>query len=151
MDYPVARDTLGHDDTLLELLSANRKATAEFGLRNVSKSQLPLRQSFMAAAKAFKAIDAPTQGVIVPYGVEGKELINDLGAAFEVEKQFDLLRRAQQYTVNVFPHELAKLQNAGAIYPVQEGTAILHLDPRYYSPDFGLVTEPIGLMEVYSA
>lgn len=149
MDYPVARDALGHDDTLLNLLSANLKATREFGQRKPSKPQLPLRQSFMAAAKAFKAIDAPTQGVIVPYGVDGRELINDLGAAFEVEKQFDLLRRAQQYTVNVFPHELAKLQNAGAIYPIQEGTAILHLDRRYYSPDFGLVTEPVGLMEVY--
>jgi len=60
-----------------------------------------------------------------------------------------LLRRAQQYSVNVFPHELAKLQNAGAIFPVQKGTAILHLDPRYYSPDFGLVTEPVGLMETH--
>lgn len=149
MDYPAARDALGHDDTLLELLSGNRKATNEFGQRNPGKPQLPLRQSFMAAAKVFKAIDTPTQGVIVPYGAQGKELIHDLGAAFEVEKQFDLLRRAQQYTVNVFPHELAKLQNAHAIYPVQAGTAILHLDPRYYSPDFGLVTEPIGLMEVY--
>lgn len=151
MDYPLARISLGHDDTLLELLSGNRKATNEFGQRNPGKPQLPLRQSFMAAAKAFKAIDAPTQGVIVPYGAQGKELINDLGAAFEVEKQFDLLRRAQQYIVNVFPHELAKLQNAHAIYPVQAGTAILHLDPRYYSPDFGLVTEPTGLMEVYCA
>lgn len=149
MDYPVGRNALGHDDTLLELLSGNRKTTNEFGQRNPGKPQLPLRQSFMAAAKAFKAIDAPTQGVIVPYCAEGRELINDLGAAFEVEKQCNLLRRAQQYTVNVFPHELAKLQNAGAIFPVQEGTTILHLDPRYYSPDFGLVTEPIGLMEVY--
>ncbi len=151
MDYPVSRDALGHDDTLLDLLSANQTATREFGQRNPGKPQLPLRQSFMTAARAFKAIDAPTRGVIVPYGEHGKELINDLGAAFDVEKQFDLLRRAQQYTVNVFPHELAKLQNAGAIFPVQEGTAILHLDPRYYSPDFGLVTEPLGLMEVYSA
>jgi CRISPR-associated endonuclease/helicase Cas3 len=149
MDYPLGRSALGHDDSLLELLSGNRKTSAEFGKRNPGKPQLPLRQSFMAAAKAFKAIDAPTQAVIVPYDVEGKVLINDLGAAFEVEKQFALLRRAQQYSVNVFPHELAKLQNAGAIFPVQKGTAILHLDPRYYSPDFGLVTEPVGLMETH--
>ena len=151
MEYTVDEKNLGHRDTLLNLLSANEKATKEFGQRNPNKPQLPLRQSFMTAAKAFKAIDAPTQGVIVPYGEQGKELINDLGAAFEVEKQFELLHRAQQYTVNVFPHELAKLQNAGAIFPVQEGTAILHLDSRYYSPDFGLVTEPVGLMEVYCA
>lgn len=149
MDYPVSRDTLGHDDTLLNLLSANVNAAREFGQRNEG-SPPRLIQSFMAAAKVFKAIDAPTQGVIVPYGEQGKELINDLCAAFDVEKQFELLRRAQQYTVNVFPHELAKLQNANAIYPAQEGTAILHLDPRYYSPDFGLVTEPVSLMEAYA-
>lgn len=151
MEYIVEAKSLGHDDTLLNLLSDNKLAKSEFSRRNPGKPQLHLRQSFMTAAKAFKAIDAPTQGIIVPYGAEGKELINDLGAAFEVEKQIDLLRRAQQYTVNVFPHELAKLQNAHAIYPVQAGTTILHLDPRYYSPDFGLVTEPIGLMEVYCA
>ncbi len=149
MVYPVGRDTLGHDDSLLELLSGNRKASEAFGRRHAGKPQLPLRQSFMTAAKVFRAIDAPTRGVIVPYGDEGKAIIDDLGAAFEIERQFDLLRRAQQYTVNVFPHELAKLQSAGAIYPVQKGTAILHLDSRYYSPEFGLVTESIGLMETY--
>ncbi len=101
----------------------------------------------MAAAEAFKAIDAPTQGVIVPFCDAGRELIADLCAAFEPERQFDLLRRAQQYTVNVFSPELAKLQEARAVHPVQEGAGILHLDPRYYSFEFGLVTEPIMPME----
>jgi CRISPR-associated endonuclease/helicase Cas3 len=147
MSYPVSAETIGHDDTLLNLLSANSNATYEFGQRNPGKAQLHLRQSFKAAAQAFKAINAPTQGVIVPFCEPGRELVNDLCAAFEVEKKYELLRRAQQFTVNVFPHELAKLQDAGAVHPVQEGTQILHLDPRYYSFEFGLVTEPIGLME----
>lgn len=103
----------------------------------------------MTAAKAFKAIDAPTRGVIVPYSKAGRKLVNDLGAAYEVEKQYALLKRAQQYTVNVFPHILDKLQKVGAVYPIQEDTDILHLDPRYYSPEYGLVTEPVGTMETY--
>lgn len=147
MSYPVSAAILGHDDTLLNLLSSNSLASAEHGQRKGQMPNLYLRQSFMAAAKAFKAIDAPTQGVIVPFCEAGRELVNDLCAAFEVEKQYALLRRAQQYTVNVFPHQLAKLQEAGAVHPVQEGTGILHLDPRYYSFEFGLVTEPIGPME----
>jgi len=148
MSYPVSAETLGHDDTLLNLLSANSVACEEYGRRNDRMPKLYLRQSFMAAARAFKAIDAPTQGVIVPYCEAGRELINDLCAAFKVDTvQYELLRRAQQFTVNVFPHQLAKLQEAGAVHPVQEGTRILHLDPRYYSAEFGLVTEPIDIME----
>lgn len=147
MGFPVSAQTLGHDDSLLNLLSTNTVACQEYGRRIGHMPAIQLRQSFMAAAKAFKAIDAPTEGVIVPYG-EGRELINDLCAAFEVEQQYELLRRAQQFTVNVFSHELEKLKDAGAVHPVQDGTRILHLDPRYYSAEFGLVTEPVNSMEV---
>jgi CRISPR-associated endonuclease/helicase Cas3 len=106
-----------------------------------------LRQSFMAAAEAFKSIDAPTQGVIVPY-VEGKTLISELCAAFDVEKQFDLLKRAQQFTVNVFPQTMQRLQKENALNEVQEGTGILYLDSRYYDPEFGLSEKPVNLMEM---
>lgn len=148
MDYPVKAAEVGRRDTLLNMLSANTNATKAY-LDRKPGQLLHLRQSFMTAAKAFKAIDAPTRGVIVPYSKAGCELVNDLGAAFEVEKQYTLLKRAQQYTVNVFPHILEKLQKAGAVYPIQKDTDILHLDPRYYSPEYGLVTEPVGTMETY--
>jgi CRISPR-associated endonuclease/helicase Cas3 len=49
-----------------------------------------------------------------------------------------LLKRAQQFTVNVFPHVLNELQRTHAVHEVQEGTGILHLDERWYSNDFGL-------------
>lgn len=147
MDYPVSADAVGRTDTLLNMLSANENAAFDFGNRNPGQAQLHLRQSFMTAAKAFKAIDAPTRGIIIPYGKAGREIVNDLCAAFEVEKQYDLLKRAQQYTVNVFPNILSKLENASAIHPIQAGTQIFHLDPRYYSPEFGLLTEPAGKME----
>lgn len=149
MDYPVNAAAMGRDDTLLNMLSDNSNAKFDFSQSHPGQPQLHLRQSFMTAAKVFKAIDAPTRGVIVPYSKMGRELVNDLCAAFEVEKQYDLLKRAQQYTVNVFPHVLEKLEKAGAVHPIQDGTQILHLDPSYYSPDYGLVTEPAGTMETY--
>jgi CRISPR-associated endonuclease/helicase Cas3 len=149
MDYPVFAKLIGHDDTLLNLLSANPQAVTEHGKRKGQAPNIYLRQSFMAAAKAFKSIDAPTRGVIVPYGEAGKQLIADLCGAFEVEKQFDLLRKAQQYTVNVFPHILEKLLSVHALQPIQEGVDILYLDARYYSSEFGLSTEPVGNMETY--
>jgi CRISPR-associated endonuclease/helicase Cas3 len=151
MDYPVPAGRLGHDDTLLNLLSVNPNATEEFRRSNGESPNMYLRQSFMAAAKAFKSIDAPTRGVIVPYGEEGKALINELCAAFAIEKQFGLLRKAQQYTVNVFPHELQRLREAYAVHEVQDGTDILYLDARYYSDEFGLSLAPNGNMEVLYA
>ena len=109
---------------------------------------MPLRHAFMSAAKEFKAIDAPTRGVIVPYGKKGKKLVADLCAAFDVDKQLNLLRQAQQYTVNVFPNVFAALAAASAVHPIQEGVDILCLDSRFYSPEYGLVTEPVQPMEV---
>ena len=150
MSYSVPAKELGHDDDLLNLLSVNKQAVNEHTARHAAP-RLFFRQAFMTAGKAFKAIDAPTQGIIVPHGEDGKELINDLCTSFLVEKQFDLLRRAQQYTVNVFPHVLRKLKEAGALYEVKPDTRILCLNPRYYSPRFGLSTEPVSQMETLCA
>jgi hypothetical protein len=99
-----------------------------------------LRQSFMTAANAFAAIDAPTRGVIVQHGDEGKRLVGELAAARDISKQFDLLRACQQYSVNVFPHQLKQLEKEGAVHEVQSGTGILYVDQEYYSRNFGLST-----------
>ncbi|CAI07978.1 predicted CRISPR-associated helicase [Aromatoleum aromaticum EbN1] len=148
MDYPVAAKDLGYDDTLLNLLSSNSQALSEHHRKTGGVPDLLLQQSFMTAARAFKAIDAPTQGVIVPYGAGGRTLIADLHAAFDVQLEIDLLRTAQQYTVNVFPHVLRQLSEASAVREVKPGTRILCLDERYYSNEFGLATEPVSRMEV---
>lgn len=149
MSYPLARDVTGRDDDLLTLLGGNERAASDYA-QNHGRTPPPLRfrQSFMTAAKAFKAINAPTQGVIVPYTSEGKSLIAELCASFLPEKEFELLRRAQQYSVNVFEHQLEALSKEGAIREVREGAGILYLaDSRYYSDEFGLSDTPTGLME----
>lgn len=151
MGYPVSANTLGRDDTLLNLLSDNPLAVGDY---KRSKKQPParfLRQSFMSAARAFKAIDAPTRGVIVPHGEVGKALIADLCAAYMPDNEFELLRLAQQYSVNVLPYQLEALSRASAVHEIQDGTGILYLvDARYYSEEFGLSDNPEGLMEVLS-
>mgnify|MGYP005806152727 CR=1 FL=1 len=148
MEYKVSAASVGRDDTLLNLLSVNPQVKTEYERRNRKAPDIYLRQSFMAAGKAFQAIDAPTQGVIVQYEKEGQDLVAELCAAHEIEKQYALLRRAQQYTVNVFPHEFRKLDQQQALPEVQEGTGIRYLDQRYYSKDFGLSTEPVPKEEL---
>ncbi len=152
MDYPVSAQTVGRNDTLLNLLSSNSLAMDEYGRNYGTVPNIYLRQSFMSAARAFKVIDAPTRGIIVPYGEGGRDLVNDLCSAFAVEKQFELLRLAQQYTVNVFPQDLEKLQKAGAVHEIQKDVDILYLsDARYYDQTFGLSQTPEGTMEVLNA
>jgi CRISPR-associated endonuclease/helicase Cas3 len=150
MEYPVSAQTVGRDDTLLNLLSSNSLALGEY--RRNHQGAIPniyLRQSFMSAARAFKVIDAPTRGIIVPYEEAGRALINELCSAFNVEKQFKLLRRVQQYTVNIFPHVLDQLLKAGAVHEIQPDVDILYLsDSRYYNQAFGLSQTPDGTMEV---
>ena len=151
MDYPLSAKVIGHDDTLLNLLSANSVATTEHGVQTGQKPNIYLHQSFMSAARAFKAIDAPTRGVIVQYGEAGRAIVADLCAAYLPDKEFDLLRRAQQFTVNIFPNVLERLEKENAVKEIQEGTCILYLDYRYYSDEFGLSETPVRNMEVLNA
>ncbi len=140
MSYPV---DVGRDDSLLELLSTNGLSVGNYNSVNSKPLDIYFRQSFKAAADVFKTIDAPTQGIVVPYDKIGKEIIADLFSQFAVEKQFELLKRAQRYTVNVFPNDIKKLKDASAIREVPEIGILVLSDPRYYHPEFGLSTEVI--------
>ena len=148
MAYPI---TANRNDDLLNLLSSNSLVVDEFRRANKTMPAIDLRQSFMTAAKLFKSIDAPTQSVIVGYGDEGKELVGQLCAAFEVEKQYALIKKAQQYAVNLYPHEFEKLAEQKALRRVQEGTEIFYLDNRYYSGQFGVSMEQVGKEEFLDA
>ena len=151
MSYDVSAKDIGHDDSLLELLSLNSLSVSQHRKQQKTEPALFFRQAFMTAAREFKAIDAPTQGVIVPYGEAGKELVNDLLASYDISREVDLLRRAQQFTVNVFPNDWNKLkEQRGALKAVQD-TEIYCLDGRYYSDRFGLSTEPVSPMETLYA
>ncbi len=151
MAYPVAPPKFERTDTLLNALSQNGMALAEHERNFKNKPDLLLRQSFMSAAKAFRAIDSPAQGVIVPYGDEGAALIIELCRAYDPTKAFDLLRRAQQFSVNVFPHVLRRLQDANAVTEVQEGTGILYLNGQYYHEHTGLSEVPVNQQPTLTA
>lgn len=151
MGYDVAAKDIGHDDSLLELLSLNSLAVHQHRKQYKAEPALFFRQAFMTAAREFKAIDAPTQGVIVPYGTAGRNLVNDLLASYGISKEIDLLRRAQQFTVNVFPTDWTKLQGVRGALTALRDTEIYCLDARYYSDHFGLSTDPVSPMETLYA
>lgn len=151
MTYEISGKKCLRDDNLMNILSTNPLNTAGDS-RLVSKSRLCrgkiplLRQSFMYAGKVFQAIDAPTHAVIIEHD-EGKALIGELcslAKEFRVEEYYKALKRAQMFSVNVFPNIWRKLVDEGAVFETQKGEGIYYLSSDYYSEDFGLSTESIG-------
>lgn len=149
MIYPIFAkkgSEIGCDTDLLDLLSVNEKFVSTYGRTEGKGPQFNLRQAFRTAGSNFEVIDAPTQGIIVPYEDEGKRVINELASAFispecSLKKQSHLLRQAQQYSVNIFPGDLKKLLTNDCIYEVQKGSEIFYLDERHYDTTFGVSIE----------
>lgn len=139
MVYPTKVD--GLPTNLLELLAdngSNAYANNDNSQRIVRGEFPKLWQSFMSANKAFKAIDAPTKTVVVPYGDEGKELITDFcGVSYKDEHSYKLVKKAQAYSVNVFPYMFDKLAEAKALTAIGE-TGIVVLNERFYDEIMGL-------------
>lgn len=147
MAYNVGKDSpIGQDDNLFNLLSANTLSKEEYKRIKGVLPEIPFTQSFQAAAKAFRVIDNMTQGVVVPFG-EGEEIIKDLCGADDLEKQFDLIKKAQRYSVNLFPYEFKKMAGNNAIREVQKGAGIYYLDDQYYSEKFGWSDDPVNGMK----
>lgn len=154
MTYPLkagkGNPPLAQDTSILDLLTRN-PAGVESAKRKSSKEALtlPLMHAFSTAAQAFQVIDAPTRGIIVPYGEEGRKLIGDMAAAFTSDQcplaqQVPLLKKAQHFTVNVFPNMIEKLNKAQAIREIQPESQIYYLDERYYHADLGVTLEALS-------
>lgn len=102
----------------------------------------------MTAGKLFKAIDAPTKSLIVPFA-QGKELLAELCSVsqnFEAKRYYELVKALQKYSVNLFPNVWTKLIEQVAIYELHneqgDGVGIFYLDERFYSDEFGVSQEP---------
>lgn len=149
MVFPVGgRDVrdMSRNDDLLTLLSTNAGSVQIYVNDRKEAPKLHLRQSFMSAARAFKAIDSPTEGVIVPYKA-GELIIADLLTA-GFDDRGRLIKEAQRYSVNLFPYELNRLKEQGRLYEVWSGSGIYYLDEQYYSAEFGVSMEPVADMKL---
>lgn len=152
MAYKVKAKDFGRDDTLLSMLSTNRLSVKEARRTGQINPKRILNQAFKSAGDHFKVIDAPTQGIIVPYeGVgkiagEAKKLIGELAAVSDLKDERMLLKKAQRYSVNIFPWVRKKLVEANALYEVRPKSGIWVLDERFYSPDSGVCTEPVEIL-----
>ena len=107
-----------------------------------------LMQSFKSAGRIFQVIDAPTRSVIVPYG-KGKEYITTLCGAWDAKEMSEAKKKAQSYSVNVFPKVWNKLQEKKALHETIKGSGIYYLDECHYNNEFGLSLDKISEMTCY--
>lgn len=143
MCYPLGD---GSGRNLLSLLGDNRRGQGGNGGKNQMRERQGkeklLMQSFMEAGKAFKAIDAPTQSVIVPYG-DGANFIAELCRLDPNFPEFyKTLRQTQKCSVNVFPKVWEQLMRAKAIRQIQD-TGVFFLLDQHYDRSFGVVVDAV--------
>ncbi len=144
MSYLVdSRSPVGRNDNLFNLLSLNETSTAEHARITGSYPKTAFKQSFRTASLAFQVIDSDTQGVVVPYGTDGKQVIEGLRNATALDEQVRMTRKAQRYSVNLYRTELEKMLGLQAIHEVQAGSGIYYLDEAYYSNEIGWQGQPI--------
>lgn len=132
------------DHLNIAVFSMLRIAQRVFNIFNVAQHEreekgepvFVFMQAFRDAGQAFEVIDSYTESVLVPYA-EGKELIAAFDKRVGDKKLFyQDMRRAQQYMVNLFRHEMETLEAQGAVRQTESGVFALH-EP-YYRDDFGV-------------
>lgn len=138
--------------TNLLLASRNQHDSYYMEYKHSKNQPLPLfmTSSLRTAADNFQVIDSPTTSVIAPYGEKGKDLIARLNGDETIEDLSKRLREAQQYSVNLFRHELDALTQNGGLVALLDGK-VLALKESAYSEKFGLNVEndsELG-MEIY--
>lgn len=89
-----------------------------------------LRQSFRTASEEFRVIDSDTVGILVPYG-EGSKIITQLCSDNTLRDEILLLRKAQAYSVNVYPDMYNRLSREGMLFEVGTSGAIALKDGGY--------------------
>lgn len=136
MQYPVSKRNSGlpTDVTLFDLLSLNRTGVMAYENRFGRRSGYPFCQAFASSGDQFSVIDQDTVSVIVPYG-RGREIIEDLAKNSDLPATSELLKEAQQFSVNLFKNEVQSLDNG--IYSIGD-TSVLALADMYYSSEFGV-------------
>ncbi|MDD5018668.1 MAG: helicase-related protein, partial [Eubacteriales bacterium] len=128
-----------YDTTLYELLSSNANITRNSLRRgHITKdTNLTLRQSFKLASGVFKSIDTQSRGILTPYR-EGAQIIAELASCTDPGKISKLLKKAQPYTINIYPYQFNRLYDEHKIFEAQEGLDIYYLADPYYDDTIGL-------------
>lgn len=145
MDYIMQKTKA--NNLMYDLLADNPSGVNAYRGRTNCNPEIIMKQAFKTAGSYFQVIEQNTTGIIVPYG-KGKALIMQINGECSLQELKYYLKEAQQYSVNLFQHEIKKFDELGGIARLKEGT-ILALKEGYYKEDIGVSyeTEPLEFLD----
>jgi CRISPR-associated endonuclease/helicase Cas3 len=124
---------------MTELLCSKKERNDYYLAYFAMKGERPplfIANSYKTAAENFHVIDNITTSVIVPYE-DGIEIIAELNSNGSIDDLTRLLRKAQQYTINLYKNEIDQLAGNGGLVSYFDGK-ILALKEGAYNKEFGL-------------
>lgn len=130
---------------LLMALAEENSYVTYFQKKNGVSFPLLLNGSYKTAADHFHVIDQLTTSVIVPYR-EGQDIIAQLNSDEWVDDLAKVLKKAQQYTVNLYSQEIEHFKKEGAIVMHLDGL-IYELKESWYSDEYGVDLKGEGGMD----
>lgn len=120
------------------LCPAHRKARIK-EIRERLKIGLPCRVVSTSLIEAGVDIESCTTPVYIPID-QGEALVERL---YRGERSRTLFRKLGQYSVNVYPQQLAVLREVGAVQSIDGGALYVLADPRRYDSSLGLTLDQI--------
>ncbi len=125
---------------LIELLNYSQKYI-DIIPRSQQRNLMPTMYKTLEAH--FEVIEAPTTAILVPYG-EGEKLIQKLNEDIHDYDQLNhYLKKAQQFSVNVYRHTLRSLAEEGLLVSLYNDS-IYALKDGGYDENYGLEIEGEG-------
>ena len=142
MDFPITLNQTVNT-SICNILSKNKKGE-EFYRNRMGKSfELKLKFACKTAGEEFYVIPENTISVLVPYG-NGKNLIMDMSNTNDLHELNQLIRQAQNFTVNLFQYEIDAIKkNDGLVF--LDNCGIFTVKEEFYDEKIGLTTTP-GIM-----
>ena len=92
---------------------------------------------FASVAEKVRVIENCTTPVYIPID-QGDALVERL---YRGERSRTLFRKLGQYSVNVYPQQLAALREVGAVQSIDGGALYVLADPRRYDSALGLILD----------
>lgn len=139
LKYPIS----DLNKNLFDLLDCNRALFEAYYHRHGMAPKTLSLPSFATTERYFQVIHDVGTSVLVPYNDEAKRLVVTLNGDPMSDDLSELLRKSQQYVVNLSDHAIRSLDRNGLIYPLLHGH-VLALRETAYSSQFGVDTEGNG-------
>lgn len=127
VDYQVK----GKNFKLFSLLGENQILRNEYRKQAGLDYPLLLTASMKTLGDYFKVIDNQTTTIIVPYDEEAEQIIAELNGQPNLADLTILLKKAQQYSVNLYDQDKQELNRRGLLFPLYQGHGYYMLKSAY--------------------